>query len=269
MKRQRVNQQLKTVIENILKDYRLVDCFYGLSADYFQDQLKKVSGGKSRYHVEEVEDAVELCLSEKHSKDADRLSQKVLGRQYLLVEPLVLQTQRDTQWVNQNGIQMFDFRSEDLEFNEYQAICSLKRPIVNMTEADRMAYFKEGHLNSLMHKALATRVHSQGQFKKQEDPDKVRVLIWNSGAGFTESFELLMDACDHFDYLSFFDWEVGKYELHQRSHFFSSPISKAIIQSILDVNSSRISSYFSQFCTVEEFDRTIVAESLVAFRDRK
>ncbi|KAI3634219.1 hypothetical protein MIR68_007823 [Amoeboaphelidium protococcarum] len=256
----------------------------GLSPDYFQDQLKRVSGGKSRYHVEEVEDALELCLSEKYAKDADRLSQKVLGRSYFLVEPLVLQTQRDTQRVNQNGIQMFDFRSEDLELNEYYAICCHVFPCPTTPQSQAAVNHLAVHLEHQKRHAFIHKVSLSKPFvkndewktmkqlalgRKQDDPDEVRVLIWNNGAGFTESFELLMDACDHFDYLSLFDQEVGKYKLRQRLHFFSSPMAKAIIQSILDVVSSKMSSYFSQFCTVEEFDRTILAESLVAFRDRK
>ncbi|KAI3650073.1 hypothetical protein MP228_005705 [Amoeboaphelidium protococcarum] len=61
----------------------------------------------------------------------------------------------------------------------------------------------------------------------------------------------------HSGYLPFFNGEVGKYKLRPRLHFVSSPMARAIIQSILKVVSSRMSPSFSQFHTVEDFDRTI------------
>ncbi|KAI3632818.1 hypothetical protein MIR68_008893 [Amoeboaphelidium protococcarum] len=102
-------------------------------------------------------------------------------------------------------------------------------------------------------------------WEKRRIYENKRVLIWNNGAGFSDSIDSLLDACKFFDYLAYFDWDLSLTEIRQRLHFVSCNSLMKVLQQLTAIfdNIKNLGGFHSR----EAFKQAFKLKQLMPYRD--
>ncbi|KAI3652927.1 hypothetical protein MP228_002352 [Amoeboaphelidium protococcarum] len=99
--------------------------------------------------------------------------------------------------------------------------------------------------------------------ESKDQSDKKHVLIWNNAAGFSESLNTLHSACEQFDYLAYYDWELTVTDIRQRLHFVPCNVLQQLVQQLRRVYPSKDD--LGVFLSVENFARACKVTAIKKF----
>ncbi|KAI3651026.1 hypothetical protein MP228_004507 [Amoeboaphelidium protococcarum] len=179
---------------------------------------------------------------------------------------------------------MFGMMPHHLQHNEYFAVAR-----VSPCSETGPAVAAQNHLDALnahMQQVLDIKIEASKdrvkegavKLKKSLQPGVTKnlVLIWNTAAGFSDNFDVLMDCCGTFTHLAYFDCEFDGKVMHQFLRFVQCTNVIDFLKKVRNGNDNlslnRVSQFrsdrlFTDVCSLESLKRAAgYAEALNFFK---